>query len=101
MRILKTTTDPNGWRFTFTITDAARFLGKSPVTLRQWERKGDVTFPRESEGGIRTFTVDDIRSLAYHARNLGRISVARLELILATSTLLEYIEKENTWAKKT
>ncbi len=92
---MKTTTNPDGWRFTFTITDAARFLGKSPVTLRGWERKNLVRFPRESEGGDRRFTTDDIRALAYHANTLKRITQSRLELVLAAVTLLEYVEREN------
>lgn len=97
---MKTTTNPDDWRFQFTVTDAARFLGKSPVTLRQWERKGLVTFPRESEGGDRRLTADDLRALAYAARDLKRITRGRLELVLAATTLLNYVEKENVNANR-
>ncbi len=54
-------------QFAFTITDAGRFLGKSPVTLRGWERSGLVALPRDVEGGDRKFTATDIYALAYRA----------------------------------
>ena len=92
---MRTTTDPKKWLFTFTISDAARFLGKSPVTLRQWERKGLVSFPRAPEGNDRQFTCGQIRDLAYKAHELGRISKFRLHSVIAAVQGLEYIEREN------
>lgn len=83
----------SGDRFTFTITDVARFLGKSAVTLRGWERQGLITFPRD--GADRKFTIDDVRATAKIAAELGRVHQARLELIEASLTLLRYIEMEN------
>lgn len=91
----RTTTDAAHWKFYFTITDAARFLGKSPVTLRQWERKGLVKLPRESEGGDRRFDTKDICNLANIAYGLKRISHERLRLIIMTTTALDVIERTN------
>lgn len=91
----RTTTDPQRWKFYFTITDAARFLGKSPVTLRQWERKGLVVLPRESEGGDRRFTTEDVRQLAETAYDLRRINLERLRLINMSTTALDVIERMN------
>jgi len=85
---------PNSDRFVFTITDLARFLGKSAVTLRGWERQGLISFPRD-EGGDRKFTIDDIRAAARVAHELRRVACPRLELIEATLTLLAVIEREN------
>lgn len=91
---MKTTTDPKNWKFHFTVTDLARFLGKSPVTLRHWERQGLVVFPREPNGD-RRLSCYEIRQMARIAKNLGRISEDRLNVVEATITLLEQIEKEN------
>lgn len=91
----KTTTDARRWKFYFTITDAARFLGKSPVTLRQWERKKLVVLPRGPEGGDRRFDTEEIRTLAYIARDLKRISQARLNHIIMATTSLDVIESMN------
>ncbi len=89
------TTTAEQWRFYFTITDAARFLGKSPVTLRQWERKGQVTLPRNPEGGDRRFDSGDIRNLGRIAYSLKRINRERLDLIIMSTTALDVIEREN------
>jgi hypothetical protein len=75
----------------FTITDAAIFLGKSPVTLRQWERKGVVQFPRL--GADRRLTIGDMRALAARALELGRIDEARHRLIETSLNLLQFIEE--------
>lgn len=91
---MKTTTDAKNWLFHFTVTDLARFLGKSPVTLRHWERQGLVVFPRDSSGDRRV-TADEIRHLARIAHRLGRISTERLHMVEASITLLKIIEKEN------
>lgn len=82
--------------FHFTVTDAARFIGKSPVTLRQWERKGLVVFPRFNGGeGDRRLSARDVRELAYCAFELKRISRARLHLVIASIELIENIERTN------
>jgi DNA-binding transcriptional MerR regulator len=80
--------------FYFTVTDLARFLGKSSVTLRSWERKGLLTFPRDASGD-RKFTTADIREAARKARSLKRISNQRLQYIESCVTMLELIEREN------
>lgn len=79
--------------FSFTITDAARFLGKSPVTLRKWERAGLVEFERV--GDDRRFSIAGIRELADTAYSLGRISRGRQDLVQAVCTLMELIEHED------
>jgi len=81
-------------KFSFTITDVARFIGKSPVTLRGWENKGLITFPRGS-GGDRKFSLSEVRDVALSARGMKRISKDRLKLVEAAVTILELIEKEN------
>jgi predicted site-specific integrase-resolvase len=81
-------------KFTFTVTDLARFLGKSPVTLRSWEKKGLLTFPRDASGD-RKFTTADIRDSAKKAKFLKRITNQRLQYIEACVTMLEMIEREN------
>ena len=81
-------------RFTFTVTDAARFIGKSPVTLRGWERQKMVKLPRDP-GGDRKFYIEDIWNLALVAEKRGRISRDRLRMAQATLTMLRMLEKEN------
>lgn len=81
-------------KFYFTVTDLARMLGKSPVTIRSWERKGLISLPRDS-GGDRKMSIEDIKEVAFIAKELGRIPQSRLELIVSALTLLTYIEKEN------
>jgi DNA-binding transcriptional MerR regulator len=80
--------------FSFTVTDLARFLGKSSVTLRGWERKGLFTFPRDGSGD-RKFSTSDIREIARRAKDLKRISNQRLQYIEASVTMLQMIEREN------
>lgn len=80
--------------FVFTITDVARFLGKSAVTLRGWERQALIDFPR-GEGGDRKFTINEVRATAHVAYALHRIDRQRLQLVEAAMTLLGVIEKEN------
>lgn len=81
-----------GDHFFFTITDLARFLGKSPVTLRTWEAKGHVHWPR-APGGDRSFTTTAVRDAIDVALRLGRITERRAHLVRAAMTLLEEIEK--------
>lgn len=76
--------------FTFTVTDAAIFLGKSPVTLRQWERKGFAQMPRL--GTDRQFTIDDLRYLAELAYIADRITKERYLVVQSTLNLLELAE---------
>lgn len=77
--------------FSFTVTDAARFLGKSPVTLRKWESQGFYKFARV--GNDRRLSVEDVRSLARHAYEAKRICESRLNLIEASLTLLGMVEE--------
>jgi DNA-binding transcriptional MerR regulator len=81
-------------KFYFTVTDLARMLNKSPVTVRSWERKGLISLPRDS-GGDRKMSIEDVKDTARIAQQLGRIPETRLELIISALTLLSYIEKEN------
>jgi hypothetical protein len=91
---MRTMSDPTNWHFYFTITDLGRFLGKSPVTLRGWERANFINIPRE--GTDRKVSLQDIRAIATTARDGRRISASRLNLINAAITLLELVEKENS-----
>lgn len=92
---MKTTTDPDNWRFYFTVTDLARFLGKSPVTIRGWERKGLIEIPRDS-GGDRKLNVDDILRIAQVAQKLQRITFARHNMIVAAMVNIGLIEHYNS-----
>lgn len=96
---MKTTTDAVNFTFSFTVTDLARFLGKSPVTLRHWERQGLVNFPRDGNGD-RRLSVNQVRHMARIAKTLGRISEARLNMVEATVYLLEQIEKTNAFENR-
>lgn len=91
---MRTTTDPEGWRFHFTISELGRLLGKSPVTLRKWDRTGFVSIPRD-QSGDRRLEVHDVRVIADTARQGGRITQNRYDLVSATMTLVGLLEKEN------
>jgi predicted site-specific integrase-resolvase len=80
--------------FIFTVTDLARFLGKSAVTIRTWERQGKIELPRDS-GDNRKLTVDEVRKVAKIAFHLKRINRYRLDMIEAACTMLTLIEREN------
>lgn len=82
----------SNWRFHFTITDVAGILGKSTGTLRGWERRGEITYPRF--GTDRRFFNEDIREVAIFAAKKGRISNRRRRLIETTMTLLEQLEEK-------
>lgn len=81
-------------QFTFTVTDIARLFGKSPVTLRGWERQGLISFPRDS-GGDRKLNLVEVREAARSAHKLKRIPQDRLYLVEACVTLLQTIEEKN------
>lgn len=81
-------------RFIFTVVDLGRFIGKSAVTLRGWERQGLIDLPRDS-GGDRKLTSEDVRKVARIARKLGRISERRLRIVESAVTLLQLIEGAN------
>jgi DNA-binding transcriptional MerR regulator len=81
-------------QFHFTVTDLARFLGKSPVTLRGWERDKLLTIPRDA-GGDRKLTCDEVIDVAHRAYKLNRIRAWRLDLVITAMTLLKLIEREN------
>jgi predicted site-specific integrase-resolvase len=93
-----TTTRVN-WRFTFTISDLGRLLGKSPVTLRGWENKGLVDIPRD-QSGDRKLGCQDVRVITDRAYEHKRINQRRVNLVYATITLMEQIEHENNWKVK-
>jgi hypothetical protein len=80
-------------RFHFTIADFARLIGKSPVTLRQWERQKIISFPRE--GSDRKFYIDDVVKCAEKAHALKRIPRHRLDLVIGAMSLLRFIEFTN------
>lgn len=79
-------------KFSFTISDLARFLGKSPVTLRGWERHGLISFPRNGRGD-RRFDLASLRDVAAHPTVRERVLPSRLNLFEATITLLEIVEQ--------
>lgn len=81
-------------QFIFTVTDLARFLGKSAVTIRKWEQQGLIELPRDS-GDNRKLTADEVRETAKTAFHLKRISRHRLDMIEAACTMLSLIEGEN------
>lgn len=83
----------NNEQFTFTVTDLARFLSKSPVTLRGWERKGLVDIPRD--GAERKLTAKEVMNFAIRAYTLQRITPERLQRIKEIANLLIALEKEN------
>lgn len=95
---MQTTTRVN-WRFTFTITDVGRMLGKSPVTLRGWEDKGLVTIPRDKSND-RKFRCKDVHIITDKAFELGCINRRRANLVHATMTMMEQIETDNNWKAK-
>lgn len=80
--------------FYFTVTDLGRFIGKSPVTLRTWERQGLISLPRD-QSGDRKLSVEDVRAAARRAKELGRINEQRLNIVEAAVTILSLVEKEN------
>lgn len=70
-------------------------LGKSPVTLRKWDRGGFVNIPRD-QSGDRRLGVEDVVEIATTAYNGGRITKRRYDLVCATMTLIGLIESENS-----
>ncbi len=80
-------------RFHFSISEVSLFLGKSPVTLRGWERQGLITFPRE--GTDRKLTCDEVIIVSKRARELGRIPLYRHDMIVAAITILKLLEYQN------
>src|SRR4051812_46420943 len=81
-------------KFSFTISDLARFLGKSPVTLRGWERHGAISFPRNGRGD-RRFTLEDLRKVTSETIVRERCEERNLRVLEATITLLEIVENED------
>lgn len=92
---MRTTTDPNNWGFTFSISDLAKLLGKSPVTIRGWERKGNISIHRD-QSGDRKLNTKGVRTVASYAYAHNRITEHRYKLIEATMTMIEIIERENS-----
>lgn len=96
---MRTTTDPKHWRFVFTITDLGKLLGKSPVTLRGWERQGFISIPRDSSGD-RKLSVDDIRNITKLVFEKKRINEWRHNIIMSVLTQLECVEWMNNNKRK-
>lgn len=80
--------------FAFAISDVGLFLGKSPVTIRSWERKGLVKLPRV--GNKRSLTISQVRDVARIVHAAGRIPMERLTLIAETLNLLEELQEVNS-----
>lgn len=78
--------------FHFSISDLGIFLGKSPVTIRAWERKGLMTLPRV--GANRSLRTTDVRAVARTAHVAGRITMERHEVINEALAVLEDLEQE-------
>jgi hypothetical protein len=92
--VARTTTDAKNWKFSFTVSEFARLLGKSPVTVRGWERKiPEFKLPRD--GDDRRLTCNDVRKYTNIVYSMKRITKTRLYLVEAVVTLLELVEKEN------
>jgi DNA-binding transcriptional MerR regulator len=79
-------------KFSFTISDLARILGKSPVTLRGWERQGLISFPRNGRGD-RRFDLEGLRVVTRSSVVSERVDPDRIRLAEATVTMLELLEK--------
>lgn len=79
-------------KFRFTISDLGLMLGKSPVTIRGWERKGMLTLPRI--GANRALTIAQVREVAGTACEAGRITVDRRQIINEAMTSLAILEQE-------
>lgn len=79
--------------FRFSISDLGIFLGKSPVTIRAWERKGLLKLPRV--GNNRSLTTAQVLEVAACAHGAGRISNLRMELIGEAVATMNIIEQEN------
>lgn len=80
--------------FRFSISDLGIFLGKSPVTIRAWERKGLLTLPRV--GTNRALTSQQVLEVAVLAHHAGRISQDRLDLISDAIGAINVIEQEGS-----
>jgi len=49
----------------YTISEAAKYLGVSPDTLRRWEKAGKISAPKRTAGGARRYSkelLDEILS---------------------------------------
>lgn len=80
-------------KFSFTISDLARILGKSPVTLRGWERHGLISFPRNGRGD-RRFDLASLRGVLDTSVVRERVAEDRIYLAEAAITILGLIENE-------
>ncbi len=60
-----------------TIAEAAKILKVSPDTLRRWEKKGIVT-PRRTKGGIRRYTLLDLKIAKLNKRKAGLFQIPAL-----------------------
>lgn len=88
------TTTRTDWKFVFGISDLGKLLGKSPVTLRDWESKGLIDYPRDKSGD-RVLTCDGVRQVTQFALSTGRIKDYRAHFIESIMTQMEFLEYLN------
>ena len=53
------------------ITEAAKYLGVSANTLRNWEKAGKINVIRHPINGYRLFIKAELENLLFQARNKG------------------------------
>ena len=58
-----------------TIKEAAKFLGVSANTLRNWGRDGKVPMHRNPINGYRLFKTDDLKQLLNEIEESRRVSI--------------------------
>lgn len=80
-------------QFSFTVTDLGIILGKAPVTIRAWERKGELSIPRDPAGN-RKLSIKDVVMIADAAHHNKRIKSPRLYQIKQAMLALEALQKE-------
>lgn len=77
----------------FSITDIARFLGKAPVTIRKWDRTGEIQTGRI--GPKRSVGIEGMKLITEFAYENARITPARAKLVEETLFMMGIIQQEN------
>lgn len=80
--------------FTFSISDAARLLGKAKTTLRAWDDQDFYKFPRDPQN-YRVMDIDAMLDLARTAYQARRINTRRYDLIRHVLAYMKTIEEDN------
>jgi hypothetical protein len=75
----------------FTMGDLSALFDRSPVSLRQWQKKGYIYFNGE---GIRKLCPSEVKGVAKKAREIKGVNHHRLDILEAAMTLLEILEEE-------